>query len=226
MDRRKIVVTAGVLAIVAFFAGAWYYQSQPETSRSLTPASAKSSAPTATRASLPAPYIRPHTPRLGPSNAPVTISEFFDPACEACRAFHPIVKKIIDAFPGKVRVAVRYTPFHGPSKEAIAILEAARKQGRFVPVLEALLEKQPAWAPHGRPGQSPWEFVSGTGLDIDRAKIDARHPSVTAVIDQDFADVKALGVRQTPTFFVDGQPLQRFSAQGLYDLVKQRVAGL
>ena len=163
---------------------------------------------------------------IGSSNAPVTISEFFDPACEACRAFHPIVKKIIDAFPGKVRVAVRYTPFHGPSKEAIAILEAARKQGRFVPVLEALLEKQPAWAPHGRPGQSPWEFVSGTGLDIDRAKIDARHPSVTAVIDQDFADVKALGVRQTPTFFVDGQPLQRFSAQGLYDLVKQRVAGL
>ena len=65
--------------------------------------------------------------------------------------------------------------------------------------------------------------MSGTGLDIDRAKIDAKHPGVTAVINQDTADVNALGVRQTPTFFVNGKPLQKFSAQGLYDLVKQEV---
>ena len=226
MDRRKIVVTVGILAIAAFVAGAWFYQSQPEASRSPTLISAKSPEPTTAKVSLAPPYIRPHTPILGPAEAPVTISEFFDPACEACRAFHPIMKKIIDAFPGKVRVALRYTPFHGPSKEAIAILEAARKQDKFNPVLEALLEKQPAWAPHGRPGQSPWELLSGSGLDMDRAKIDAKHPGVTAVINQDSADVKALGVRQTPTFFVNGKPLQKFSAQGLYDLVKQEVEAL
>ncbi len=226
MDRRKIVLTAGLFALVAFAAGAWFYQPKPQTPQNETLTSAKLPEPITVKGSLQAPYIRPHTPILGPAEAPVTISEFFDPACEACRAFHPIVKKIIDAFPGKVRVALRYTTFHGPSKEAVAILEAARKQNQFVPVLEALLEKQPAWAPHGRPGQSPWEFLSGTGLDIQRAKGDAKHPGVTAVINLDAADVTDLGVRATPTFFVNGKPLQKFSAQGLYDLVKQEVEAL
>ena len=136
------------------------------------------------------------------------------------------MKKIINAFPGKVRIALRYTAFHGPSKEAIAILEAARKQDKFIPVLETLLDKQPDWAPHGRPAPSPWEFLGGTGLDIERAKTDAKSPDVTAVINQDTADVKTLGVRQTPTFFVNGKPLEKFSAQGLYDLVKKEVEAL
>lgn len=230
MDRRSIVLTAGAVAIIAFLAGAWLYQSQPEPPRTepsqVVSTASKSLEPSSAKSALSAPYIQPHTPIVGPADAPVTISEFFDPACEACRAFHPIVKNIIAAFPGKVRVALRYTAFHGPSKEAVAILEAARKQDKFIPVLEALLEKQPAWAPHGRPAPSPWEFLDGTGLDIERAKSDAKHPGVTAVINLDAADVKALEVRGTPTFFVNGKPLQKFSAQGLYDLVKQEVEAL
>ena len=223
-------MTAGGVAIVTFLGGAWFYQSQSEPPRTEpsqgVSTSTKSSEPSSAKSALSGPYIQPHTPILGPADAPVTISEFFDPACEACRAFHPIVKKIINAFPGKVRVALRYTTFHGPSKEAVAILEAARRQDKFVPVLEALLEKQPAWAPHGRPGPSPWEFVGETGLDIERAKSDAKHPGVTAVINLDAADVKALEVRGTPTFFVNGKPLQKFNAQGLYDLAKQEVEAL
>jgi protein-disulfide isomerase len=31
-----------------------------------------------------------HSPVLGPQGAPVTIVEFFDPACETCHAFYPI----------------------------------------------------------------------------------------------------------------------------------------
>lgn len=228
MDRRGIVLTAGAVAIVSFFGGTLLYQSQSEPprigpSQDAVATTSKSSEGPIAKSALSAPYIQPHSPILGTADAPVTISEFFDPACEACRAFHPIVKNIINTFPGKVRVALRYTTFHGPSKEAVAILEASRRQDKFIPVLEALLEKQPAWAPHGRPGQSPWEFLGGTGLDIERAKVDAKHPGVTAVINLDAADVEALRVRGTPTFFVNGKPLQKLSPQGLFDLVKQEV---
>ena len=31
--------------------------------------------------------VRPHSPIFGPKKAPVTIVEFFDPACESCRYF-------------------------------------------------------------------------------------------------------------------------------------------
>ena len=44
--------------------------------------------------------VRPHSPIMGRADAPVTIVEFFDPACETCRAFYPIVKKIMAEHPG------------------------------------------------------------------------------------------------------------------------------
>ncbi|MCG7605741.1 thioredoxin domain-containing protein, partial [Halomonas sp. MM17-34] len=74
--------------------------------------------------------VRSHSPILGREDAPVTIVEFFDPACEACRAFYPLTKSILETYPEKVRLIVRYTPFHGDvSDKAIRVLEVARRQG-------------------------------------------------------------------------------------------------
>jgi len=53
-----------------------------------------------------------HSPVFGPANAPVTIVEFFDPACETCRAFYPIVKDILAQYPSEVRLVIRYAPLH------------------------------------------------------------------------------------------------------------------
>ena len=36
--------------------------------------------------------VRMHSPVIGSREAPVTIVEFFDPVCETCRAFYPVVK--------------------------------------------------------------------------------------------------------------------------------------
>lgn len=211
MNRRRTLVL-GVAALgLAGFGGATYlFTSRPEPR---------------TVAALPgdSPLIRPYSPVLGPVDAPVTIIEFFDPACETCRAFHPVVKQIMDAFPGKVRVVLRYAAFHPPSEEAIVILEAARLQNLFVPALEALLEAQPAWAPHGRQPISPWPFAARAGLDVDRAQRDRLMPHIAATIKQDAADVATVGVRQTPTFFVNGKPLREFGAQQLFDLVRSEV---
>lgn len=213
MNRRTVVVGTGIAAVGLFAGGALLYR----PSQKPLPAIATTSGA--------APLIRPHAPVLGPVDAPVTIVEFFDPACEACRAFHPIVKRIMANFPAKVRVVLRYTAFHPTSEEAIRILEAARFQGKFEVVLERLYETQSRWAPHGRPADSAWSVLDGTGLDIERARKDAAMPGVVAVLSQDAADVKSVGVRATPTFFVNGKPLQEFGAQQLFDLVKSEVQG-
>ncbi len=212
MNRRVVIISFVGFSAVAFGGGALLFRTLNEGGPS---------GPTA-RESL----VRSHSPVLGPEDGPVTVVEFFDPACEACRAFYPVVKRIIAAFPGKVRVVLRYAAFHPPSEEAIRILEAARLQGLFEPVLEALLRSQSRWAPHGRDPKSPWAVVEQTGLAIERAKREAQMPDIVAVLNQDAADVKAAGVRQTPTFFVNGQPLAEFGAQQLYDLVKAEVDAL
>ena len=51
--------------------------------------------------------IRPHSPTLGPPGAVVTIVEFLDPECEACRAMNPIVKQVLREFEGGTRLVVR-----------------------------------------------------------------------------------------------------------------------
>jgi protein-disulfide isomerase len=156
----------------------------------------------------------------------VTIVEFFDPACEACRAFHPIVKDIMAKHGDSVRVVLRYTPFHGEaSEQAIRVLEAARIQGVFEPVLEAILREQPRWAAHGAlKAKLILPIATAAGLDPDAAQQQMNLPWVSAVFDQDRADVQNLGVRQTPTFFVNGQPLKPFGVKELRALVAAKIA--
>lgn len=120
----------------------------PSAAWAAAPATAVATAPTPAPA---AQLERFHSPTLGRQDAPVTIVEFFDPACEACRAFHPIVKQIMAQHPDQIWVVLRYAAFHDGSDEAVRILEAARLQGLFELVLEALYAAQPVWANHSRP---------------------------------------------------------------------------
>jgi len=213
MNRRTAIVGIALASVAVFAGGAWLYEPAGD-GPSATPASATDGAP----------LVRPHAPTFGPAGAPVTIVEFFDPACEACRAFHPIVKQIMAIYPDKVRLVLRYTAFHPTSNEAIRILEAARRQDKFSQVLERLFETQSRWAPHGRGADSAWTVLNGTGLDIEKARADAKASDIAKVMDLDAADVTAMGVSKTPTFFVNGKPLQRFGAQQLFDLVKAEIA--
>lgn len=208
MNRRTIVLGTIILAAGAFVAGAAYYPRLKEA------------APPAESSTL----VRPHSPVIGPADAPVTIVEFLDPSCEACRAFYPIVKQIMEAYPGKTKLVIRYAPIHEGSDVAVTIVEAARIQDKFLPVLEKLLFEQPAWAVHGQPDmEKAWSLAGEAGLDVAKAKIDAKSPGVVAVLNQDTADMNAINLEGTPTFFVNGKPLTSFGPQQLQDLVAAEV---
>lgn len=217
MKNKSIVLSILVVGIAIFAAAIWY-QSRPAPVTQVEPAQVE----------IAEELIRPYSPIMGPKDAPVTIVEFFDPACEACRAFYPIIKDIMAEHDGQVRVVLRYTPFHGAaSEEAIRVMEAARMQGVYIPVKEAILEFQPRWASHGQPAP---EWLLGiaeqAGLDTEAAKNQMIAPQTQAILNQDRADVEAMGVRQTPTFFVNGKPLDPFGADELRALVASEVAAV
>ena len=208
MNRRTLLLGASALGLAAF-AGGTYVLNQRRTAEAEAAAAVTPAADTAL-------LIRDHSPSFGPADAPVTLVEFFDPSCEACRAYHPVIKEILRLFPDQVRVVLRYTLFHEGSDEAARILEAARMQGKFEPVLDALFEEQPGWAVHGAPEMDvAWEIAGNAGLDLDRAETDKLFPGITGTINQDMADVEALDIRQTPTFFLNGKRLENFSAESL-----------
>ena len=172
----------------------------------------------------PAQLVREHSPIIGPDQAPVTLVEFVDPACEACRAMFPYVKQIMKEHPNQIKLVVRYMNFHKESEEAIRILEAARKQGAFENAFAVLFAFQPVWAPHGHEGKSPWEFISKTDINIAQAKQDAHSSEIMKNVHQDMQDAKAFGVQKTPSFFVNGAPLKLLHPDALRDMVQQALA--
>jgi protein-disulfide isomerase len=215
--NRKLAVIGLLASLVAIFAaGAYFYRLQTMQARDAV-AAAESSR-----------LVRMHSPVLGPQAAPVTIVEFFDPACEACKAFHPRVKQILAAFPHETRLVIRYTPFHREaSVESVRILEAARAQRKFEPVLEALLDGQRAWMGQGANASArAWAIAQSAGLNVELARKHVASGAADKVLSQDVADLKAIGVRATPTFFVNGKPLPSTDPEQLFELVKSEVERL
>ena len=212
MNKQWIVVASVVAVVVAFIAGAVVFKGR-ETQEAGQAAQSNSDA-----------LVRASSPVFGNPAAKVTIVEFFDPACETCRAFYPLVKTIVNSSFGQVRLVVRHAPLHQGSDTAVKILEAARMQGQYWPAVERALAGQPQWAAHGnaRP-ELIWDLITDLGLDMAKARADADSPAVAQLLAQDIADMKALKVDRTPGFFVNGTPLRDFGEAQLRALVDQEI---
>ena len=211
MSRRTAVIIISLLAIAGFLAAAFFYKGKEPAPQVVVPVQSNSA------------LLRFNAPSFGPAKAPVTIVEFFDPSCESCRAFYPIVKQMMAKHPEDVRLVLRYVRLHVGSEEAIRLLESARKQGVFAPVLEAVLESQPKWHDDAT-AAAAWEAAALAGLDVEKARSQMMSPDITAAIERDAQDAKTLGVKGTPTFFVNGKPLLSFGAQPLYDLIRSEIS--
>ncbi len=68
-----------------------------------------------------------------------------------------------------------------------------------------------------------WRVAGAVGLDLKKAESDRLFPGITGVLNQDMADVEAVGIRQTPTFFLDGKRLENVSPESLIAEVKAAV---
>lgn len=210
MSKKWMVVLAAAVVAVAFFAGMAVYHDRTDQQAS--------QALQANQQAL----VRAHSPVFGNPDARVTIVEFFDPACETCRAFYPIVKGIVTSSFGEVRLVVRYAPLHAGSDVAIKILEAARKQGKYWEAVEKALADQARWAAHDNPQpERIWESLSAVGLDMTQARADAKAPELDDLLVQDVVDMRALKVEKTPGFFVNGTPLADFGVKQLQTLIEQ-----
>jgi protein-disulfide isomerase len=211
MKQKSIFIATAVILAILFAVGIQIYRGQQ----------AERAASAQNQDAL----LRFGSPTIGNAEAPVHIVEFLDPACETCSAFYPFVKELMAAHPEKIRLTVRYAPFHQGSDQVVKALEAARKQGKYWQALEALLSNQSGWTQHHTARVDLiWPYLEGVGIDVARLKNDMIAPGIAQLIEQDLADAKTLNVTKTPEYFVNGKPLPSFGYEQLQQLVEEALA--
>jgi protein-disulfide isomerase len=212
MKKQNIVLISAVCMVIVFVVGSYFYKTRQSEKLGFM---AKDNVST---------FVRDYSITKGSVDAKVYIVEFFDPACETCRVFYPLVKNLMDANPGKIKLVARYAPFHAGSDYVVTMLEAARKQGKYWETLEVMFNSQPYWASHHKPQpQLLWQFLPQAGLDMEQLENDMKDPEIAKRIKQDLEDAKTLNVRKTPEFFVNGKPLPSFGYDQLKALIETEI---
>lgn len=211
--KKTLFISAAVILLLAFVGGAIFYGTQKTEQAGQLAYENKSA------------LVREHSRVLGHADARVEIVEFIDPACGTCRHFYPLVKEMLAAHPDRIRLVLRYAPFHQNADYVVALVEAAGKQGKYWETLEALLAAQDDWVMnHAVQPEQVWRHVEGLGLDLAQLRSDMDAPEIARLIAQDLEDVNALKITQTPEFFVNGKPLPSFGYEPLRKLVDEALA--
>jgi protein-disulfide isomerase len=145
-------------------------------------------------------------PARGPSDAPVTIVEFADFQCPFCRRMVPTLQHVLERYPTQVRIVFRYLPLTEIHPEALHAAEAAvcaQRQGKFWEMHDAIFSDD---SPLGI--GSLRAIAARIGLNSDTFETCVRDPDVNKPINSDVHAAESLGVRATPTLFVNGRFLQ------------------
>ncbi len=217
---KKETILLGVIAflvIVAAVIGTNHYRSSIQKERK--PITANSA------------LVRPDSPTIGAAEAPVTLVEFYDPECESCRAFHPTIKKMLKDYDGKIRLVARVMPLHPNSVLAATFIETAGEQGKYWQAQEFLFQKQTEWGTKHGPAtivqpNAPAlfeKYVMEFGMDLEKFNAAVKENRYAAKFERDKKDGQSLGVRQTPTIFVNGRQLARLYESDLKALIEEEL---
>lgn len=213
MKNKKIVLFIVVLLVIGFITAVTTYQNGVDTKNQELVTNNNG-----------APFFRDHSPSFGENKNQVIITEFLDPECESCSAFHPIIKEVFNDYKIETKLVIRYLANHENSKFAVRLLEAARLQNKYNEALDVMFKYQPKWAQHNNTKpELLWDFLPEAGLDMVQLKADFESNNIDKMLNFDKMDASTLGVRGTPTFFVNGKKLRELSHKALLDLVESEI---
>ena len=139
----------------------------------------------------------PNAPVLGNPEGDVTIVEFFDYNCPYCKRVMPDLTALKAADPG-IRMVMREWPILGEgSVYAARAALAARKQGKYAEMHDALMGMRGKLAE-----EAVLRVAAEVGLDVEQLKTDMQSPEVEEHIATSMRLAEALGFNGTPSFVI------------------------
>jgi protein-disulfide isomerase len=161
----------------------------------------------------------------GSATPKVTIVEFSDLQCPACKAAAPLTKSIVQQYPNEVKLVYRHFPLvtiHKNAYDAALAAETALNAGKFWEYHDILFERQDEWSElSAEEARAKFvEYAQVIGVDPEFMKTGLSQRSFETTITRDVSDANAVGIFSTPSFYVNGQAVQ---TQDLAETVENLV---
>lgn len=140
-------------------------------------------------------------------NAVVTVAEFADLQCPACKAAHTLlVQPLTQQYGTQIRYEFHHFPLmsiHRYAMDAAQASECAADQGKFWEFVDIAFENQESLSPQAL---DQW----GEELDLDMDLYGRCRDSKIKrdLVQASYDEGRELGVTGTPTFFVNGQRVE------------------
>jgi protein-disulfide isomerase len=141
----------------------------------------------------------------------------------------PVLGKLEHDYGDKLRVIFREFPLamHKHALLAARTAEAAGLQGKFWEMHDTLYKNRVIWAAAPDVPQLFSDYARSIGLDVDRLKRDLESQEVSARILADQQRGTSIGVKATPSLFINNQmiPFGSFNEQALRSAIDQALSG-
>lgn len=165
-------------------------------------------------------------PILGDAAAPVTLVVFSDFECRHCAAASGLLREIVEESEGRVRLAYRSFPLSRNKTSALAAVAglAAHRQGKFWQLHDAMFANRTRLD-----DEVIVALAEDAGLDVEQFEEDLLDPALEARVRAEQEQGARLGVRGTPTIFVNGrlhdEPLARLRVAIEEELARAQMNG-
>ncbi len=162
----------------------------------------------------------------GNPNATVTLVEYSDLQCPACRAAQTAVQEVLKKYGDKIKFVYRHYPLaqiHHNAQIAAQAAEAAGNQGKFWEMHDKLFDNQNSWSSTKNPLDTFVFYAGELGLNVDQFKTDFGSSAVASKITAQALGGDTSGVNATPTFFLNGEKVNLGSFADLETLVSAAI---
>ncbi len=143
-------------------------------------------------------------PFMGPQDAPVTLVEFSDFQCPYCRRVQSVLKRLMTAYHGQLKLVFRDFPLrqiHPEAQKAAEAAQCANDQGQFWQYHDRLFAATELGVEHLK------QYAVELGLDAEGFNACLDSEKYRQEVQDDIDDARAVGVNATPSFFVNGLPI-------------------
>jgi protein-disulfide isomerase len=157
----------------------------------------------------------------------ITLTVYSDFQCPACAIATKNLANVEEMYGDKVAVVYRHFPLtsiHRHAEMAARAAEAAARQGKFWPMHDKLFATQSAWSSVPDVQEIFMTYAQDLDLDQDRFAADMKDSDVRNRVARDALDARGLGLRGTPSVFLNGEEISLPSTpQGVDDMVEQAL---